>query len=68
MDLLIALSNCPHPLDPAESYPRASVEIVRYRAGAPAADDLCRTATVEAIRAYENNALYLGETSEGAVQ
>ena len=68
MDLLIALSNCPHPLDPAESYPRASVEIVRYRAGAPAADDLCRTATAEAIRAYENNALYLGETSEGAVQ
>ncbi|WP_375785411.1 urea amidolyase associated protein UAAP1 [Bradyrhizobium sp. Pha-3] len=68
IDLVIALSNCPHPLDPAESYPRASVEIVRYRAGAPAADDLCRTATAEAIRAYQNNALYLGETSEGAAR
>ena len=68
MDLLVALSNCPHPLDPAESYPRASVEIVRYRSAKPAADDLCRTATAEAIRAFENNALYLGETSEGAVR
>ncbi|NEV00010.1 urea amidolyase associated protein UAAP1 [Bradyrhizobium uaiense] len=68
MDLLIALSNCPHPLDPAKAYPQASVEIVRYRAGAPAADDLCRTATAEAIRAFENNALYFGETREGAVR
>ncbi|MGY3530361.1 urea amidolyase associated protein UAAP1 [Bradyrhizobium sp. USDA 4452] len=68
MDLLIALSNCPHPLDPAKTYPQASVEIVRYRAGALAADDLCRTATAEAIRAYQNNALYFGETSEGAVR
>ncbi|MCP1836213.1 urea carboxylase-associated protein 2 [Bradyrhizobium sp. USDA 4532] len=68
MELLIALSNCPHPLDPAKAYPQASVEIVRYRAAAPAADDLCRTATAEAARAYENNALYLGEALEGAVR
>ncbi|WP_342709296.1 urea amidolyase associated protein UAAP1 [Bradyrhizobium sp. B124] len=68
VDLLIALSNCPHPLDPAESYPQASVEIVRYRSAKPAADDLCRTATAEAVRAYQNNALYLGETSEGDVR
>jgi urea carboxylase-associated protein 2 len=68
MDLLVALSNCPHPLDPAEVYPQASVEIVRYRAGAPVADDLCRTASAEAVRAFENNALYLGETTEGAVR
>lgn len=68
MDLLIALSNCPHPLDPAQSYPQGGVEIVRYRAVRPAADDLCRTATAEAIRAFENNALYFGESCEGAVQ
>lgn len=68
MDLLVALSNCPHPLDPAAAYPQASVEIVRYRADAPAADDLCRTATAEAVRAYENNALYFGEALEGAVR
>ncbi|TWC00343.1 hypothetical protein FBZ93_105140 [Bradyrhizobium macuxiense] len=68
MDLLIALSNCPHPLDPAAAYPQASVEIVRYRADAPTADDLCRTATAEAVRAYENNALYFGEALEGAAR
>ncbi|MEN3350417.1 MAG: uncharacterized protein V7632_4052 [Bradyrhizobium sp.] len=68
MDLLIALSNCPHPLDPAKSYPQADVAIVRYRADAPAADDLCRTATAEAVRAFENNALYLGKPLEGAAR
>ena len=68
MDLLIALSNCPHPLHPAERYPQGSVENVRYHAARPAPDDLCRTATAEAIRAFENNARYFGETSEGAVQ
>lgn len=66
MDLLVALSNCPHPLDPAKSYPQGSVDIVRYRAGAVAADDLCRTATAEAVRAFENNALYYGDVSGAA--
>lgn len=56
MDLLVALSNCPHPLDPRPSYAPAPVEVVRYRAPAPAADDLCRTATAEAQRGFENNA------------
>ena len=32
MDLLVALSNCPHPLDPAPDYAPGAVEIVRYRA------------------------------------
>ena len=68
MDLVIALSTCPHPLDPAASYPQASVEVVRYRAAAPSADDLCRTATAEAVRAFDNNALYFGKTSEGGAQ
>lgn len=68
MDLLIALSNCPHPLDPASSYPQASVEAVRYRSASPAVDDLCRTATAEAARAFENNAFYFGETQEGAAR
>ncbi|MGF6308312.1 urea carboxylase-associated protein 2 [Bradyrhizobium sp. i1.8.4] len=68
MDLLVALSNCPHPLDPAKTYPQTGVEIVRYRSAKPAADDLCRTATAEAIRAYENNTLYFGEALEGAAR
>jgi len=59
MDLLIALSNCPHPLDPLPSPARAAVEVIRYRVSPTAADDLCRTASTEAIRAFENNTLLL---------
>jgi urea carboxylase-associated protein 2 len=57
MDLLVALSNCPHPLDPSPTYAPSPVTVTRYRASSPAADDLCRTATAEAIRGFENNAL-----------
>ena len=58
MDLLVALSNCPHPLDPDQGEPPA-VTATRFRAPAPAADDLCRTATAEAVRGFENtDALY----------
>jgi urea carboxylase-associated protein 2 len=59
MNLLVALSNCPHPLDPSPSYPDAAVEIVRYRAEHYGDDDLCRTASAEASRAFENNAFLL---------
>ena len=55
MDMLIALSNCPHPLDPAPVYDPQPVDIVGYAAGAAASDDLCRTASEEAVRAFENN-------------
>lgn len=55
MDLLIAISNCPHPLDPATSYPHEAVEIIRYRAPAIGKDDLCRNASAESARAFENN-------------
>lgn len=55
MDLTIALSNCPHPLDKNPDYAPNPVQIVRFHQLAPE-DDLCRTATVEAIRGFENNA------------
>lgn len=56
MDLLVALSNCPHPLDPSPAYTPGAVDIVRYQAKPVGADDLCRTASAEAARAFENNA------------
>lgn len=56
MDLTVALSNCPHPLDPAPGYAPNPVAVTRFRAAQPAADDLCRTATIEAVRGFENNA------------
>ena len=56
MDLIVTLSNCPHPLDPAPDYAPNPVAITRFRAPPPAMDDLCRTATIEAVRGFENNA------------
>ncbi|RTL55206.1 MAG: urea carboxylase-associated family protein [Bradyrhizobiaceae bacterium] len=68
MDLLVALSNCPHPLDPATSYPQTSVEVIRYRGPSPTDDDLCHTASAESIRAFENNAAYYGNARMGAAK
>lgn len=56
MDLLVALSNCPHPFDPAPTYAPEAVEVIRHRPIPAGADDLCRTASAEAMRAFENNA------------
>ncbi|GJD50792.1 hypothetical protein OPKNFCMD_3538 [Methylobacterium crusticola] len=51
MDLLVAVSNCRHPLDP-ETVPPGPLEAVRFRAPAPAAHDPCRSAGPEAARAF----------------
>ena len=56
MDLTIGLSNCPHPLDPEADYAPRPVTVTRFRLPI-AADDLCRTATAEAKRGFENNVL-----------
>ena len=58
MDLIVAFSNCPHPLDPTPPYAPNPVTVTRFRLPM-AADDLCRTATAEAVRGFENNALQL---------
>jgi urea carboxylase-associated protein 2 len=50
MNVLLALSNCPHPLDPAAA--SGTITLIRHRAPAPAADDPCRTASPEAARAF----------------
>jgi uncharacterized protein YcgI (DUF1989 family) len=53
MDLLVALSNCPHPLAPNAA--AAGPVDLTVRAGEPAgAEDFCRTATAEAARGFEN--------------
>jgi urea carboxylase-associated protein 2 len=65
MDVLVALSNCPHPLDPSATYATGHVEIVRYRPRRPDDDDLCRTASDEAARAFANNAAYLSLSVAG---
>jgi len=63
LELLVALSNCPHPLDPAPAYPPGPVEVVRYRTK-PGSGDICRAASVEAARAFENNAFFLAQSTK----
>ena len=54
MDLRIALSAAPHPLDPAPSYAPGAIEVIRWRGPSAGADDPCRTASPEARRGFEN--------------
>lgn len=56
LDLIVVLSNCPHPLDPDPDYAPNPVTATRFKAPIPRPDDLCRTATIEAVRGFENNA------------
>ncbi|MBW7460150.1 DUF1989 domain-containing protein, partial [Paenibacillus sepulcri] len=54
MDVLLLLSNTPHPLDPAAVYPSVPVEI-NVRAASPLeADDYCLNFRPENRRAFEN--------------
>jgi uncharacterized protein len=54
MELDVIISNCPHPLDPNPAYAPGPIDVIRFKATTSSTEDLCRTATVEAIRAFEN--------------
>ncbi|CEF54932.1 urea amidolyase associated protein UAAP1 [Acetobacter ghanensis] len=54
MNLLVAVSNCPHPLAPDTEFSPQPIEAVRWQAPEPAADDLCRTFCEEARRGFDN--------------
>jgi urea carboxylase-associated protein 2 len=52
MNLIVVASNCPHPLDPARPAASGPVTLIRHRLLPAAPDDLCRTASPEAARAF----------------
>ncbi|MGQ0699670.1 MAG: urea amidolyase associated protein UAAP1 [Panacagrimonas sp.] len=52
-NLLVAISNCPHPLAPGSYEPR-EIEALVWNAPPPEPDDLCRRLSAEAHRAFEN--------------
>jgi urea carboxylase-associated protein 2 len=54
MNVLAVLSNCPHPLDPSPVYAPKPVEAIVWKSHDPKRRDLCRTATDEAVRGFEN--------------
>lgn len=52
MNLIVAVSNCAHPLDPARPAATTPITLTQHRPPPPTADDVCRTASPEAARAY----------------
>ena len=60
MNLLVALSNCPHPFDPEPAYAPGPVEATVWRGPPADAADLCRTASEEAVRGFGNTDALFG--------
>ncbi|MBC7101822.1 MAG: DUF1989 domain-containing protein [Parvibaculum sp.] len=63
LDLLVFVSNAPHPLAPGFYEPK-DIGLLVWKSPPPEAGDFCRTATEEAIRGFENNARYLAALGE----
>ncbi|MBI3530670.1 MAG: urea carboxylase-associated family protein [Betaproteobacteria bacterium] len=61
MDVLLAISTCPHPLDPNSAYEPKPVRLSAWRAGIAPADDYCRNFRGENQRAFENTARYFAD-------
>jgi urea carboxylase-associated protein 2 len=54
MNVIVAISNCPHPRSPAGVFAPGPVDAIVWQGPPPAADDLCRTFGEEAERGFEN--------------
>jgi len=52
MNLVVVASNCAHPLDPARPVATGPVTLIKHRVPPPRDNDLCRTASPEAARAF----------------
>ncbi|MBU1225292.1 MAG: urea carboxylase-associated family protein [Gammaproteobacteria bacterium] len=60
MDVLVAFSTAPHPLNPEPAYPASKVGLAVWRSGPALADDYCRGFRPENARALHNtDMLYL---------
>jgi urea carboxylase-associated protein 2 len=54
LDVLVAISATPHVLDPSPVYKPGPLRVTVWDSPPPGADDVCRTRTDEARRAFEN--------------
>jgi hypothetical protein len=52
MNLILVVSNCPHPLNLARPAATGPVTLVKHRAATATAEDACRTGSPEANRAF----------------
>jgi len=58
MDTLVLMHTCPHPLNPAQEYPRKPVAYQIRKAPPVSEDDLCRNSRPENQRGFKNTELY----------
>ncbi len=58
MDLIVAVSTAPHPLDPRPGYAPGKVGIAAWRNGPAPADDFCRGYRPECARALHNTDVF----------
>lgn len=54
MNVMVILSNCPHPLHSSKVYGPKPIRVTVWQSPTPSSDDLCRTANPEAIRGFIN--------------
>jgi urea carboxylase-associated protein 2 len=58
MNVLVALSSAPHPLDPSPEYRAARVRLTVYHAAPVAANDVCRLSCEQNTRGFINTERY----------
>ncbi|MHB8466666.1 MAG: urea amidolyase associated protein UAAP1 [Acidimicrobiales bacterium] len=63
MDVLVALSATPHVLDPSPNWEPGPLRVTVQVSRRPAEDDLCRTRTAEAVRAFDNTDGYWSQVT-----
>ena len=58
MDTLVVFHTCPHPLNPAQEYPKKPVIFEIRNSGELTVDDLCKNHCAENQRGFKNTELY----------
>ena len=58
MNVLVAFSTAPHPLDPAPSYDPKAIKLTAWRSGTAGANDVCRLSCAENGRGLINTERY----------
>lgn len=58
MDTLVLMHTCPHPLDPAPTYPRKAVRYEIFEGAVASVDDPCRLSRPENGRGFQNTFLF----------
>ncbi len=64
MDVIVAVSNCPHPLAPGKAWAPQPIGLQVWNAPPAEPEDFCRTATQEAQRAFQNNEAFAAEIAQ----